>query len=116
MRLTQAGTSIPATAVVVANAVAFGNPTVTGFGSLLAQQLHPLSTGNGTQPQQQPVACTSAHLPPPPSSSGAIEGEVAEFPQFNAFASLPGSTKKSPLSTSTIHQPPSTVRKKLKKL
>lgn len=87
MRLTQAGTSVPATAMVTANTVAFGNPTVTGFGSLLAQQLHPQSSTNGNS---QPVPLTDDLLPP----SSTPEITSTGFPRLDAFAHLRKSGKQ----------------------
>ncbi|VDN95889.1 unnamed protein product [Rodentolepis nana] len=87
MRLTQAGSSIPATALVAANTVAFGNPTVTGFGTLMAQQLHPQASTNVSS---QSTPLTSSLLAPPPAS----ETVPADFPRLNAFANLRGSEKR----------------------
>ncbi|KAM7539597.1 hypothetical protein Aperf_G00000045134 [Anoplocephala perfoliata] len=87
MRLTQAGTSIPATYMVAANAVAFGNPTVTGFGSLLAQQLHPQASSSGSS---QPAPLTDNLSPPLPV---AHDGSY-DLPRPDAFAHLRGAEKQ----------------------
>ncbi|VDK37547.1 unnamed protein product [Taenia asiatica] len=97
MRLTQAGTSVPATCVVTANAVAFGNPTVTGFGALLAQQLHTPSSGAVSQSLSTTsltasVPLTAASLLQPPTKTDSIS-----FPRSNAFSHLHGPEKQQPL-------------------
>ncbi|CDS35832.1 PIK kinase FAT and Armadillo domain containing protein [Echinococcus multilocularis] len=97
MRLTQAGTSIPATCVVTANAVSFGNPTMTGFGSLLAQQLHTPSSGTVSQPTSTtsliaavPLAAASSLLP-------STKTDATRFPRSDAFTHLHGPEKQQPL-------------------
>lgn len=96
MRLTQAGTSIPATYMVTANTVAFGNPTVTGFGSLLAQQLHPQASTNGTS---QPTPLTDNLLPPLP----VFHDGSYDLPRPDAFAHL-REAEKQPTQQSSLQQ------------
>lgn len=97
MRLTQAGTSVPATCVVTANAVAFGNPTVTGFGALLAQQLHTPSSGAVSQSVSATsltasMPLTAASLLQPPAKT-----DSARFPRSDAFSDFRGLEKQQPL-------------------
>ncbi|VDD83203.1 unnamed protein product [Mesocestoides corti] len=88
MRITQAGTSAPAASVVAANSIAFGNPTVTGVGSLLAQQLHSTAASSAATGQLQAggLPFTVPTGPPsmlPPKPSPDFD---AAFPRPDAFS------------------------------